>query len=374
MHLSIQMKNSFWIAGIMSVLGLPGIVSAQDFEGFENLFTPVRTYVTYQCPEEISIDGKATEKSWQKAEWSEYFEDIEGDLKPRPTYETRFKMLWDAQNLYYYFELKEPHVWAYYDRHDMVVFHENDIELFIDPDRDCYNYFEYELNAQNILFDLFLNKPYRNGAKPDIEWNAPGFESAVYVDGTLNNPADKDRKWCVEVKIPFASFARDEHFEPAGDGDMWKMNFSRVQWHTEVVDGKYVRVKDKASGRNLPENNWVWSPQGVINMHFPERWGLVQFSKEAVGTKTVSFQMPLDELLARHLWLVYYKQQQFRNENQRFAASLEELQVSKSGMESKVSFELEMTATADNFKLKLTAANGCVLMLDNSSLLTKTTN
>ena len=26
-----------------------------------------------------------------------------------------------------------------------------------------------------------------------------------------------------------------------------------------------------------PEDNWVWSPQGVINMHLPDRWGEVVF-------------------------------------------------------------------------------------------------
>ena len=30
---------------------------------------------------------------------------------------------------------------------------------------------------------------------------------------------------------------------------------------------------------NLPEDNWVWSPQGAINMHLPERWGRLRFHK-----------------------------------------------------------------------------------------------
>ena len=27
------------------------------------------------------------------------------------------------------------------------------------------------------------------------------------------------------------------------------------------------------------EDNWVWSPQGEIAMHLPERWGFLQFSE-----------------------------------------------------------------------------------------------
>jgi hypothetical protein len=38
------------------------------------------------------------------------------------------------------------------------------------------------------------------------------------------------------------------------------------------VDGRYEKLPD------TPEDNSVWSPQGVINMHLPERWGFVEFS------------------------------------------------------------------------------------------------
>src|SRR5437762_10018554 len=48
-------------------------------------------------------------------------------------------------------------------------------------------------------------------------------------------------------------------------GDQWRVNFSRVEWRHEVLDGKYRKIP------NLREDNWVWSPQGVIDMHRPER-------------------------------------------------------------------------------------------------------
>jgi hypothetical protein len=49
------------------------------------------------------------------------------------------------------------------------------------------------------------------------------------------------------------------------------MNFSRVEWQIEAGGHQYRKVPGK------PEDNWVWSPQGVVNMHVPERWGYVQF-------------------------------------------------------------------------------------------------
>jgi hypothetical protein len=38
-----------------------------------------------------------------------------------------------------------------------------------------------------------------------------------------------------------------------------------------IVDGKYEKVP------NTKEDNCVWSPQGLINMHVPEKWGRLRF-------------------------------------------------------------------------------------------------
>jgi hypothetical protein len=55
------------------------------------------------------------------------------------------------------------------------------------------------------------------------------------------------------------------------------MNFSRVDWPLEVVDGAYQKTAQPTRDNRHPESNWVWSPQGVINMHIPEAWGVVRF-------------------------------------------------------------------------------------------------
>lgn len=343
------------------------------FEGYQHLFSTPRNYVVYQTVSEMVIDGKADETSWQKAVWSDYFQDIEGDKKPVPTYHTHFKMLWDEQNLYILAELEEPNVWAYYTTRDQIVFHENDFEIFIDPDRDTHNYFEFELNAQNTLFDLFMPSPYRNGGKYDIGWDAKGFRSAVFVDGTINNPTDTDRKWTVEMAIPFSSMEVAGEFRIPKNGDNWKINFSRVQWQTEIVDGKYQKVKDPKTNRFLPEDNWVWSEQGVINMHFPERWGIAGFSTNPVGGKQIAFVYPEEETFGKYLWLIYYKQHNFKRENENFAGSLKEL-----GLNEKVKTEsgeivfLRIEKSKTGFEAFLENNKGLKLSINQDGLFQKT--
>ena len=57
------------------------------------------------------------------------------------------------------------------------------------------------------------------------------------------------------------------------------MNFSRVQWRLDTIDGVYRKAVDPETGKPLAEDNWVWSPQREIAMHEPEYWGIVEFRR-----------------------------------------------------------------------------------------------
>jgi len=269
-----------------------------------------RTYVAHYTAETITVDGKMTEVAWHKAKWSKLFIDIEGQKTPQ--FETRVKMLWDMDNLYIYADLKEPHVWGTLKQKDTVIFYNNDFEVFIDHDGDTHNYYELEINALNTIWDLYLSKPYRNGAHVLNNWDIKGLRSAVYVNGTLNDPSDIDKGWMLEIAIPW-SFTKGS-VEPATvpKNQFWRINFSRVNWDFDLVDNRYSRKKDDQSNY-LPENNWVWSPQGVVNMHEPEHWGYVYFSTDKFAQNT-TFTVPQDEYIK---WYLYELFRDYRDENKR---------------------------------------------------------
>jgi hypothetical protein len=220
------------------------------------------------------IDGRLDEPAWATAPRTDYFVDILGDTAPRPRYATRARMLWDDTYWYIAAELAEPHVWATLRNHDEIVFQDNDFELFIDPDGDTREYYEIEVNALNTIFDLFLERTYIAGGPARHEWNLAGLKSVVHVRGTCNDSSDVDEGWTVEFALPWsalAEFARKP--APPLNGDIWRANFSRVEWQHRIVGGRYEKVP------NQPEDNWVWSPQGVINMHVPQHWAFVEFRR-----------------------------------------------------------------------------------------------
>jgi len=300
---------------------------------------PARTtdplgYVCYRAEKPIKIDGKLDDPAWATAPWSDAFVDIEGAAKPKPRWRTRMKMLWDDQCLYIAAELEEPHLWATLTEHDSVIFHDNDFEVFLDPDGDQQNYCELELNAKNTTWDLLLAKPYHAGGRAINAWEILGLRTAVHLDGTLNDPSDKDRGWTVEIAWPWKGLKElTEVPVPPGDGDQWRINFSRVQWDLEVVDGKYQKVADRK------EHNWVWSPQGAIDMHRPERWGYLQFSTAKPGS--TAFRPDPERHVRDQLQRVYYAQRAHHKQTGAYANSLEALQLDL-GRYSK-NFRLECT-------------------------------
>jgi len=276
-------------------------------------------YVCRKTPSAITIDGKLDEANWNAAEWTKEFVDIEAAAKPKPRFRTRAKMLWDDQFLYIAAELEEPHVWATLTNHDSVIFHDPDFEVFIDPTGRTQPYYEFEMNALNTTWDLRLDKPYMYNGKANDAWEIVGARSAVHIRGTLNQPSDIDKGWTIEIAFPWAAFT-----EPARsvnsprEGDQWRISFSRVEWQTVVINGAYQKIP------KTPENNWVWSPQGVVDMHRPEMWGIVQFTGRPPG-EHISVA-PIPGKAARDLALeIYYAQRDFQKVHQRWATNLSEI-------------------------------------------------
>jgi hypothetical protein len=316
------------------------------FRGLENLFTTPESYVIYHTNHPPVVDGNINELVWQHARWTNEFVDIEGSGRPKPTYPTKVKMLWDDSCLYIAAEVAEPHVWATLKQHDDIVFHDNDFEVFIDPGNATQPYFEIEVNPFNTIFDLLLSKPYRDGGSPVSSWDVAGLRSAVKIQGTLNNPSDQDRSWTVEMAIPFKALNINFRSRLPDEGAVWRINFSRVEWDTKAVEGKYVKLTD-AKGSLLPEHNWVWSPQGVINMHYPERWGYLLFTRQP--DNTVTFNLPYAEEQKRYLWLIYYREKQWFNEHHAFASTLHDLGIDEHISINKKDNTLLLEATNHQF-------------------------
>jgi hypothetical protein len=112
---------------------------------------------------------------------------------------------------------------------------------------------------------------YRYGKHPRgrrwgfLDYDLPGLQCAVDVQGTINDHRDVDRGWTVELAIPWESIGfmfKSGRFEPK-PGAVLRCDFSRF----EAL---------QVHGAALPQNpGWSLNPHGVYDSHIPEAFSVV---------------------------------------------------------------------------------------------------
>jgi hypothetical protein len=260
-------------------------------------------YTCRRVSEPIAVDGQLSESCWQRAAKSPRFVDMVTGV---PGFlDTRMAALWDDRNLYVAFWVEEPNVQARFTERDSPVYFENDVEVFI-AGPDCY--YEFQINARGTIYEVFYiwQEAYQKGGfagKPEfdltahvvdvlggfqdgmrykkhprgrrwafMDWDCPGLQAAVHVNGTLNDDADVDRDWTVELAFPWEGLRTlaQGRAVPPQDGDIWRMDFSRF----EALH---------ANGRLIdPSIGWSFNKHGVYDSHLPECFTYVHFSHERV--------------------------------------------------------------------------------------------
>ncbi len=302
-----------------------------------NVFTPSISInpPIYYAPKAkgiLNLDGNIEKDFWEHVPYTDSFSDISGPAFPTPRYSTKAKICWDKENLYIGARLDGDEIWGTILEHDRVMYYDNDFEVFIDPSSSTHNYMELEMNALNTVWDLMLTQPYRDGGRSVTGWDIKGLQTAVYVNGEVNNPSADNTYWSVEIKIPFKSLMETYNREENSPdlercypcrtapktGEFWRINFSRVQW-TVAKENGYRKVLDE-NGKWLPEDNWVWAPTGIIDIHYPEFWSFVFFTEEGEH-----YEIPIDEKRKIDMRKLYYAQYAFRRENGFFTSDLHAL-------------------------------------------------
>jgi hypothetical protein len=263
-------------------------------------------YTAFKVAVGPETDGNLDKPVWRNATWSKRFVDM---VTGEPgIFDTRVAILWSDTHLYMAFRAEEPFVEARQTERDSIVFLENDLEVFIDGG-DCY--YELEVNAANAVYEVFFiwKDAYTKGGRFDIPefdvhgpqaytfggnydrsgasfwrgthprgirwsftgYDLPGLQTAVQVDGTLNNNSDIDRGWSLEMAIPWDSLGllANGRSLPPENGDVWTFFL-----------GRFERLM--SSGLEVtPHPAMVLTPHGIYDTHMPDKWSRVEFSTGA---------------------------------------------------------------------------------------------
>lgn len=189
-----------------------------------------RSITIHHSRSPVPMNPRLDDPIWSAVPWSERFTDL---ISGEPViFDTRVKCLYDDDALYIAIRAEEPFLRARLTERDSIIFQESDLEIFIGGDD---GYYELEVNALGTVYEVFyiwrdayLNNGWRNRPEFDllaaqartfggnfdrteehfwtgthprgdrfafIHYDLPGLETAVHLDGTLNDDSDIDRGW-----------------------------------------------------------------------------------------------------------------------------------------------------------------------------------
>jgi hypothetical protein len=152
----------------------------------------------------IKIDGVLDEAAWAKAELLKNFA-VYWQHRP-PKTATKARLLWDDNYLYFAAEMEDSDLYADVKERNGMTWTNDVFELFFKPSADKLAYYEFQVNAANTPLELFFPSRGSGGYQRFAPLTKFGMESAVKLDGTLNNPTDQDKGWTVEGRIPLSAF------------------------------------------------------------------------------------------------------------------------------------------------------------------------
>lgn len=222
---------------------------------------PVAQYTCYKSLGDITIDGELNERSWAKAPGMGEFMLYDG-VTASPS-RTTAKMVWDDDFLYVAFWCDDRDIYATYEDNDAPLYTQDVCEVFIsEMDYGMGLFVEYEVSPLSKTFDMYLMAPYQGL----IDWDSPKLRAATKFKGALNDPADPDGGYTVEMAIPIADVAlRRKTMGGVRDGVPLRMNLYRIDYDTPE------RIGGPGAGQTLI----AWSPTLVKRFHRPERFGVV---------------------------------------------------------------------------------------------------
>jgi len=240
----------------------------------KNTRVPELDVATLKKGQSIRIDGKLDDAAWQNAADISSFVSVRtGEPDPASKVQGSAKLIWDDKWLYVGFDVKDEDVVGGFDKkqEDPHLWTKDCVEIMIDPDGngDNKDYYEIQVNPQNLVFDSQFddyNRPREepNGPFGHQEWSAK-LESAVKVHGTLDASGqgggkDKDEGYTVELRIPWASFGKAKAAPPkAGDG--WRLNLYAMQDNNGVAWSPILEQGNFHKASRFGKVTWLTEPK-----------------------------------------------------------------------------------------------------------------
>ena len=202
------------VCPILILLGSAMVLSAQ----------PLPEYNVYRAASPIRIDAILDEAAWQQTPPASDFHF--GWWKKGEKEQTVARIVWDDENLYVSWLVRDRHISAYVTERHGPVSKDDCVEIFLSPNPDkVTNYYTFEINAIGTM----LNRCRTDWWTGPPTWEPEGVRYRASFHGLpKKDESPNDREWVVELAVPLRNFTADAAHIPPRDGDRWRLNLNRL--------------------------------------------------------------------------------------------------------------------------------------------------
>jgi len=249
------------IAGIMVYLASGLLLYSQPEKQLVIGQQPV--YKVSRAKGPITVDGKMDEATWKDAEVQSFNYFYRAD-KPFEKQNSKFRMLWDDDNLYLFYACEDTSLTARETKPDGRPYMDDCAEFFCLPIPDSLSFhFGFEINITKAVYDYVMLYRYYNNRSFFVPGYNPAFKVEVTYDGTINNEKDKDKMWQMEIAIPWGAFTNFSGRPRSGA----KWAFQAVRQDRNFVDDRF-----RSTSTLYP----IYDIR--LDVHQPNRFGIMEFT------------------------------------------------------------------------------------------------
>ena len=209
--------------------------------------------------EKVIVDG-----NWDKAAWKEIQPvTIANRMGKEPMFRpsTEAKLLFDEQNIYLIFRVRDKFVKSTVTTTNGAVSHDSCVEFFFSPNpAQPGHYFNLEVNAGGTPLIFFVTKPRKEYIKlPDTLIEK--IEIAHSLPAVVNPEIQEEVTWTIECRVPLQILKSFTDVATPGPGVRWRANFYKTA--SETSNPHY----------------YTWSPVSnpEPDFHLPAYFGTIIF-------------------------------------------------------------------------------------------------
>jgi|JI9StandDraft_2_1071091.scaffolds.fasta_scaffold02497_6 uncharacterized repeat protein (TIGR03806 family) len=215
--LALLLACTFWVPCYSLLLG--------------NEFAEESPYLCQFTSAPPNIDGNGADMAWESAETIKNFRMAWlGEEGNKRIGSTEAKILWDRDYVYFWAKLVDQDLQSTVKERDGQTWNDDVFEVFLKPSKEHGGYYEFHVTPGNVQMDLYIPKRGPNAYQEFRLKDAFDFQSAVRIEGTLEDRADTDDFWEVEFRLAWEDFAATGgRPEP---GETWTYSLCRYDFNS----------------------------------------------------------------------------------------------------------------------------------------------